>query len=164
MVTFLCFISESCSINPMTFGTNGTLVSWVTPLRAMKVIHQWSIPLMNGQDYCILKPLTDRDLSPPKKHNFFNFTCFFWAFVVVFAFLVHLGGRDHFPCVEARKLVENKWLNWAMNWSHFAAKSAKLFKDEDYWEMSGMGRENHGGLRDIFWGGCSLLEACRCSQ
>ena len=61
----------------MTFGTNGTLVSWVTPLRAMKVIHQWSIPLMNGQDYCILKPLTDRDLSPPKKHNFFNFTCFF---------------------------------------------------------------------------------------
>jgi hypothetical protein len=82
----------------------------------------------------------------------------------VFAFLVNLGGRDHFPCVEARKLVENKWLNWAMNWSHFAAKSANLFEDEDYSEISGMGRENHGGVRDIFLGGCSLLEACRCSQ
>jgi hypothetical protein len=72
----------------------------------MKVIHPDERAGLSS-----LKPLTDRDISPPKKTQLLQLNLFFWVFVVVFAFLVNLGGRDHFPCVEARKLVENKWLN-----------------------------------------------------
>ena len=145
-------------------------VQGVTLLRAMKVIHQipsgWTdpFPWWTGRITVFWSLLQIGISAPQKKHNFFNFTCFFWPLWWCLHFWCILAEGTIFPVSRLGSWWRTS--GWTERWTEVTLQqNPQIYsKMKTTRRLVEWAEKIMEGFAIYFWGGCSLLEACRCSQ
>lgn len=105
-----------------------------------------------------LNPLTDRDISPKKTHNFFNLTCFFWSLWWCLHFWWILVEGAIFPVSRLGSWWRTS--GWTERWTEVALQqNPQIYsKMKTTWRLVEWAEKIMEGFATYFWGVAACLK------